>query len=241
VFRLLRALLLLIVAIVAAILVTRWYTQRRGGFSARAEPSAFETAIALRARRLMMPADARSRTSPIPPSPDAVRAGMEHFADHCAICHGNDGSGQSELGKGLYPKPPDMRQPRTQSLSDGEIFWIIQNGVRFTGMPAFGGGDEDASAQADAHAHAPADAHVHAPAAGEHHDEGEHHSEEDTWKLVQFIRHLPKLTQQELSEMERLNPRGPDEREEQEKIDDLLGGRGAAPPPAHSHGGRGDK
>ena len=106
---------------------------------------------------------------------------------------------------------------------------------------SFGGGDEDASARADAHAHAPADAHVHAPAAGEHHDEGEHHSEEDTWKLVQFIRHLPKLTQQELSEMERLNPRGPDEREEQEKIDDFLGGRGAVPPPAHSHGGRGDK
>jgi mono/diheme cytochrome c family protein len=227
VLRLLRALILLVIAIAAAILVTRWYTQRHGGFSARAEPSAFETAIALRARRLMMPADARSRTNPIPPSAEAVRAGMEHFADHCAICHGNDGSGQSELGKGLYPKPPDMRQQRTQSLSDGEIFWIIENGVRFTGMPAFGGGDEDA--------------HAHAPASGEHHGEDEHHSEEDTWKLVQFIRHLPKLTQQELSDMERLNPRGPDEREEQEKIDDFLGGRGAAPPPPHSHGGRGDK
>lgn len=229
--RLLRALVLLIVAIAAAILVTRWYTQRHGGFSARAQPSAFETAIAMGARRLMMPADARSRTSPIPPSADAVRAGMEHFADHCAICHDNDGSGQTDIGKGLYPKPPDLRQERTQSLSDGEIFWIIQNGVRFTGMPAFAGGDEAA----------PAPAHAPAPAAGEHHGEDEHHTEEDTWKLVQFIRHLPKLTQQERSEMERLNPRGPEEREEQEKIDDFLGGRGTATPPAHSHGGRGEK
>lgn len=222
-FRLLRALVLLIVAVAAALLVTRWYTQRHGGFSARAEPSAFETAIALRARRLMMPADARSRTSPIPPSADAVRAGMEHFADHCAVCHGNDGRGQTDIGRGLYPKPPDMRQQPTQSLSDGEIFWIIQNGVRFTGMPAFGGGGDEAHA------------------AGEHHGEDEHHNEEDTWQLVQFIRHIPKLTQKELSDMERLNPRGPEEREEQEKINDFLGGRGTAPPPAHSHGGRGEK
>lgn len=226
-FRLLRALVLLVVAIAAAILVTAWYTQRHG-FSASAQPSRLETAIALRARRLIMPADARSRTNPVPASAAAVRAGMEHFADHCAICHGNDGSGQSEIGKGLYPKPPDMRQERTQSLSDGEIFWIVQNGVRYTGMPAFGGGDEDAPAPAPEHA------------AGEHHGEDEHHNEEDTWKLVQFIRHLPKLTQEERSEMERLNPRGPDERDEQQKIDDFLGGRETAPP-AHSHGGRGDK
>lgn len=220
--RLLRALILLVVAIAAAILVTWWYTQRHG-FSARAEPSALETALALRARRLMMPADARSLTSPIPPSADAVRAGMEHFADHCAVCHGNDGGGATALAKGLYPKPPDMRQARTQSLSDGEIFWIIQNGVRFTGMPAFGGGDDEPHT------------------AGERHGEDEHHSEGDTWKLVQFIRHLPKLTQPELSEMERLNPRGPEERDEEKKIDDFLGGRGTAPPPAHSHGGRGEK
>jgi hypothetical protein len=42
-------------------------------------------------------------------------------------------------GKGLYPKPPDLRLPETQKLSDGELFWIIENGIRFTGMPAFGG------------------------------------------------------------------------------------------------------
>jgi mono/diheme cytochrome c family protein len=229
VFRLLRALVLLVVAVAAAILVTAWYTQRHG-FSARAQPSRLETTIALGARRLIMPADARSRTSPFPASAAAVRDGMEHFADHCAICHDNNGSGQTDIGRGLYPKPPDMRQERTQSLSDGEMFWIIQNGVRFTGMPAFGGGDEDAAAPVLPPAHA----------GGEHHDEDEHHNEEDTWKLVQFIRHLPKLTQQERSEMERLNPRGPEERDEQQKIEDFLGGRGAAPP-AHSHGGRGDK
>ena len=62
---------------------------------------------------------------------------MMHFAGHCATCHGNDGSGDTSHGRGLFPKPPDMRLARTQELSDGELFWIIENGVRFTGMPAF--------------------------------------------------------------------------------------------------------
>jgi mono/diheme cytochrome c family protein len=64
---------------------------------------------------------------------------MAHFADHCAPCHGNDSSGDTLYGKGLYPKPPDLRLAERQKLSDGELFWIIENGIRFTGMPAFGG------------------------------------------------------------------------------------------------------
>ena len=65
---------------------------------------------------------------------------MEHFADHCAVCHGNDGSGDTEMGRGLYPKVPDMRAAATQSLTDGELFSIIENGIRLTGMPAWSTG-----------------------------------------------------------------------------------------------------
>ena len=61
-----------------------------------------------------------------------------HFADHCASCHGNDGRGRTKLGQGLYPKAPDMTLAETQSLSDGALFAIIENGVRLTGMPAWG-------------------------------------------------------------------------------------------------------
>lgn len=63
---------------------------------------------------------------------------MAHYADHCAVCHANNGSGQSMFGKGMYPKAPDLRG-QTQTMSDGEIFYDIENGIRMSGMPAFGG------------------------------------------------------------------------------------------------------
>jgi mono/diheme cytochrome c family protein len=43
------------------------------------------------------------------------------------------------MGRGLYPRPPDLTAAPTQALSDGELFYIVENGVRLTGMPAFGG------------------------------------------------------------------------------------------------------
>jgi mono/diheme cytochrome c family protein len=65
---------------------------------------------------------------------------MAHFADHCASCHANDGSGNTEMGRGLFPKAPDMRLAATQQLSDGELFYVIERGIRFTGMPGWGNG-----------------------------------------------------------------------------------------------------
>jgi len=59
-----------------------------------------------------------------------------HFADHCAICHANNGSGNTEIGRNLYPKAPDMRLPQTLNLTDGELYYTIHNGIRLTGMPA---------------------------------------------------------------------------------------------------------
>src|SRR5262249_34204725 len=151
------------------------------GLSARARPTRFEALLARNARALALPAGARVKGNPVPASSEILREARLHFADHCAICHDNDGSGNTAMGQGLYPKPPDLRQPDTQKLSDGELFFIIENGVRFTGMPAFGG-------------------------AG---------SQEDGWKLVHLIRHLPQLTPEERLEMEHHNPKGPQERDEE--------------------------
>lgn len=108
-----------------------------GGTSARSAPGRLESAIATRLRAVAIPREAEQRRNPVAVTPDVLREGMEHFADHCAACHANDGSGHTEMGRGLYPRPPDLRQAGTQSLSDGALFYIIDNGVRFTGMPAW--------------------------------------------------------------------------------------------------------
>ena len=110
----------------------------RRGFSARGTPSAIETFAATTALRLAVPSEYRRFQNPFPASPETIQAGMEHFSDHCATCHANDGGGDTLFGKGLYPKPPDMRTAETQNKSDGELYYTIENGVRLSGMPAFG-------------------------------------------------------------------------------------------------------
>ena len=158
-----------------------WVTIRRG-FSARDNPSALEAYLAKTARNLSIPPSERDAKNPIAPTAEVLSEARAHFADHCATCHGNDGSGKTEIGQNLYPKPPDMRQPETQNLTDGQIYYIIHNGIRLTGMPAWGRPGKD----------------------------------DDSWKLVLFIRHLPQLTPQEMKEMEPFNPKSAAERSEQE-------------------------
>lgn len=176
--RIFQTLIILLVLAAIAAFGAILYVQRYG-LSASGEPGPLETALALRLRHLAIPAAERNRTNPVPATPENIHAGMAHFADHCATCHANSGVGDTDLGRGLYPKPPNLREQRTQSLSDGEIFAIINNGVRFTGMPEFGD-DPD-------------------------------HTDEDNWKLVLFIRHIPHLTKAEIAQMEKLNPKSPDE------------------------------
>jgi mono/diheme cytochrome c family protein len=110
----------------------------RYGFSTKDRPSSLETGLARTARNLAIPSRAKRDTNPYPANPENLSAGREHFADHCATCHANDGSGDTEIGRNLYPKPPDMRLAETQNLTDGELFFIISNGVRLTGMPGWG-------------------------------------------------------------------------------------------------------
>jgi mono/diheme cytochrome c family protein len=178
------------IAVVVGLLAAgAWLYVKTGvrGFSARSEPSRVETVLASYARDTAMPFSAKTLQNPVHLSPDVERAAMAHFADHCSICHANNGSGQTMFGQGMYPKPPDLRLTRTQGMTDGELFYIVENGIRMSGMPAFGG-------------------------------EG---TADDSWKLVHFIRHLPQLTSSEEAGMEALNPKSPDELEE-EKQEELF-------------------
>jgi mono/diheme cytochrome c family protein len=202
---------LLVIVVVLGLLVAAAVSLLHDGLSARAQPSALETAIARTARKMAAPSGAHNQNNPIADSPDVQREARLHFADHCAICHGNDGSGDTMIGRGLYPKPPDLREQGTQNLSDGDIFWIIQNGVRLTGMPAFGGAGSEQSHSGNSHSDSRSDS-------------------DSSWKLVRFIRHLPSLTEQERLEMEEYNPKGPDDRQEEQKENDFLSGAPAKRP-----------
>jgi len=130
------AILLLVAALASAAGLLLYF--RSHGFSARVEPSPTEAAIARRVRSLSIPGNMKTMQNPVQADDAVLAEAMEHFADHCATCHANDGSGDTAIGKGLSPRPPDMRAAATQSLTDGELYYAIHNGIRFTGMPAFG-------------------------------------------------------------------------------------------------------
>ncbi len=172
------------------------------GFSTRTPPGALESSVAESIRDLAIPSRYKSLKNPVTVSSDVLREGMEHWADHCATCHANNGGGDTMYGKTLYPRPPDMRQKGTQEMSDGELYYTIQNGIMLSGMPAFGSpGDND----------------------------------QDSWKLVAFIRHLPSLSQSEEMEMGKMNPKSPDELEEEKEEENFLQGSPADSHPSTTH------
>jgi mono/diheme cytochrome c family protein len=180
----------------------------RRGLSAREQPTAIEAFAARTMRHWATPERLRALRNPVPLTAAVLAESRAHFADHCAICHGNDGRGQTEVGQHLYPRAPDMTLAGTQLLSDGELFGIIENGIRLTGMPAWGNGSPESS--------------------------------RGSWTLVHFIRHLPKITTEEVGEMEKLNPKSPEEYEEAEREEQFLEGTNATtteprPTPENHH------
>ena len=126
---------LLVLVIAGAMLVV----QGRG-VGARPEPSGIEKHLSLFMRGWLTPPTYKGLKNPVSATEENFIAAREHFADHCATCHANDGSGDTEMGRSLYPKAPDMRLPRTQDLSDGELFYFIENGIMLTGMPGWSTG-----------------------------------------------------------------------------------------------------
>ena len=124
---------------VLAILAVAVYGLRllQHGFRTADEPSDIERIAARIARNLSIPGNAKKEVNPFQSTPEVLGEARENFIARCAVCHGPDGSGLTEVGRNLYPKAPDLRSPETQNLSDGEIRYIIRSGVRLTGMPGW--------------------------------------------------------------------------------------------------------
>jgi mono/diheme cytochrome c family protein len=135
----------LAIAVVATLSVAAFWVFLRwtNGFSARDVPPSAEKAMARRLRRLSQPRSVLLAQNPVTRTPVALARARAYFADHCAVCHGNDGRGRTDMGQRMYPRVPDMAGAETQALTDGEIFHAIKYGIRFTAMPAWGGDDAE--------------------------------------------------------------------------------------------------
>ena len=141
--KLVKALVLWSAVIVLLVIATLGVTMIRHGFSACGSPSRIETFVARSARSMAVPARAKRMKNPIPNTAENLAEARAHWADHCAICHANNGGGNTTISQNLYPKAPDIRQPRTQNVTDGELYYTIQNGIRLSGMPAWGQAGEN--------------------------------------------------------------------------------------------------
>ncbi|MFO0774669.1 MAG: c-type cytochrome [Nitrospiraceae bacterium] len=118
------------------------YENFTSGFAAKdSKPHPAEIFAARLVRKLAIPAEQRQAKNPVIQTPAILKESLAHFADHCAVCHANNGSGDTPIGKNVYPPAPDLRGPDTQGMSDGELFWAIHYGIRFTAMPGWGSGD----------------------------------------------------------------------------------------------------
>jgi mono/diheme cytochrome c family protein len=111
--------------------------------AATVPPRGLEKAIATATLKRSIARRAPKTENPLS-GPDVVRAGLAHYREMCVTCHGAPGVDSSEIGEGLNPPAPDLTLGGVQGMSDGELFWVVQQGIRMTGMPAFGPTHKDA-------------------------------------------------------------------------------------------------
>jgi mono/diheme cytochrome c family protein len=111
----------------------------RFNLSALREPGSLETSVANWGTHFLI---RRSSRHGIPPRPKdtqaSVASGNTLYSSECGLYHGSDGRTSSPMGRWMYPRAADLTSEQVQGFSDQELFWIIQNGIRYTGMPAFG-------------------------------------------------------------------------------------------------------
>jgi mono/diheme cytochrome c family protein len=107
------------------------------GCTANKHPSQGETTLADAAKDVVIPLEAGKMQNPLPQNDEVLSQGQQVFLGSCALCHGPDGRGETNIGHSMYPPAADITSAHVQHWSDGELFWIIRNGVRLTGMPSW--------------------------------------------------------------------------------------------------------
>ena len=132
---------LIIVIVVAGAVV---YMAMTFSMSALEQPGLIETFVATRVRDWSI---SRAARRPLPAAPkqneENISKGSAIYGMACATCHGQDGRNPTPIGKSMYPPVPNLRSPDIQRMSDRELFWIVKNGVRLSGMPGFANIEDD--------------------------------------------------------------------------------------------------
>lgn len=112
--------------------------------SALPEPGRMETLLVTKGKRLLI---RRASRGEIPPPPKDMKASLAEgdkvFGTDCSECHGNSGRKPTDAGRWMYPRAADLGSTEIQMYSDPELFWIVKNGIRLSGMPAFGRVESD--------------------------------------------------------------------------------------------------
>jgi cytochrome c553 len=101
---------ILVVAVSCVLYATKMVHR---GFSTRAAPGSVEASLAMLMRDMAIPSHYKTMKNPVATTPEVIRDGMAHWADHCATCHANNGSGDTMYGKTMYP-PPQTCARRTR-------------------------------------------------------------------------------------------------------------------------------
>jgi len=135
-----------LVALIALVLIAgagfAGFTQIR--LDAIQQPGYLETVFATQAKHLLIGWKSRKG---IPPPPGNLHASIEEgdkvYATDCTMCHGSDGHTPTDNGRWMYPRASDLTSRDVQDYSDRELFWIVKNGIRLSGMPAFGKVESD--------------------------------------------------------------------------------------------------
>ena len=107
------------------------------------KPGDTETSIMKTVERTVAIGD-KDKKSPLTSSPDLIKEGQEHFGHHCGICHGLDGHATGvPFAAQMSPPVPDLGDKDIQEYTDGQLHWIVENGIAPSGMPSWKGILED--------------------------------------------------------------------------------------------------
>jgi len=88
-------------------------------------------------RHAHAPASAKKLKNPLSATGENIGSGKTLFNKYCASCHGEDGKAKTQIAANMKVKPSDLTSKAMNGITDGEIYWVVTNGITKSGMPAF--------------------------------------------------------------------------------------------------------